>query len=642
MSNRYTNQVNSFFTQGGMLDKALKSYRFREGQQQMAIAVADAINAKGSLVVEAGTGIGKSFAYLAPALLIKQKVVISTATKNLQQQLFDKDIPFIANLIDPTLKIAILKGLGNYLCTRNLHNELNIASSLSEFVLSDLLKVQEWSQKTKDGDLNNVNGVNESASSLNLVRTSVGDCTGKKCQYYSSCFSRKAKIRAAESDILVVNHHLVFNESFLQREGDSDNKINADVIVFDEAHSLSDILGQLGGKIISEKLIRSSLSLLLAIYKTELGDSPPFLKSIETFYVSLDSYKKWLKQNHISMITINELLSERTGAACFWSTIDSWNQIVAQAKMLIGRSSKFDALVDEFDELRLKLEMLTEVTDSRFVQYLKFAHDQFEFDSLLHDVRNKLDDYIGSKTATIFTSATLSVNSKLDYFIKPLGLNKSPKLMIESPFDYQRQALLYIPRIMLTDESSSAREDAFLALCEKLINVNQGKTFILCTSHKAVQSVGVMLSRRLRYPVLVQGQSGRQALLKKYRILGDAVLVGTYSFWEGIDLKGRQLSNIIFDKLPFASPDDFFIQSKGEYISHQGGNSFSDLVLPSAVLKLKQGMGRLIRHEKDCGLITIFDERLVSKEYGRYFLDSIPSISRTRDYKKATAFLENI
>ena len=246
MSNRCIKQVEHFFSYGGQLDQSLKSYRFREGQLQMALAVEEAMSAKSPIVVEAGTGIGKSFAYLVPALIRKQKVIISTATKNLQQQLFDKDVPFIANLVNPTARIAILKGIGNYLCLRNLEKELNTAITLSEIVLSDLLKVQQWAQITKDGDLNHVNGVNESSTSIERVRTRLGDCNGKECEFYRQCYSRKAKLRANEADVLVINHHLVFNEVFLAREGDDEHKIDADVIVFDEAHSLADVLGQLG------------------------------------------------------------------------------------------------------------------------------------------------------------------------------------------------------------------------------------------------------------------------------------------------------------------------------------------------------------------------------------------------------------
>ena len=631
-----------FFSEGGQLATALKSYRFREGQQQMALAVADAVNLKGTLVVEAGTGIGKSFAYLVPALLKNQKVVISTATKNLQQQLFDKDIPFIANLIAPSARIAILKGLGNYLCSRNLHNELQSASTLSEKVLSDLLKVQQWSHITKDGDLNHVNGVNESSASIDLVRTHIGDCTGKRCEYYRNCFSRKAKLRAAESDILVINHHLIFNDNYLAREGDKQNKINADLIVFDEAHSLADVLSQIGGSNISENLIKASVEQLVAVFKTDLGDSPPFLQAVEHFYLVLDTFKKFLKSNAIEKLSIKELLSERISAQSYWQITNAWTEVIAQSSVLNGRSSQFDALVEAFSELKLRFEQFTDTDDIRFVNYIKFEHNRFVFASMLHDVRNQLPSYINEDTATIFTSATLSINSKLDFFSKPLGLEKHPSALIESPYDYNKQALLYIPRMLHPENTSTVREQAFQELCTKLVNLNQGKTFILCTSHQAVQKISQVLTRRLKYPVLVQGQSGRQTLLKKYRILGDAVLIGTYSFWEGIDLKGRQLSNIIFDKLPFASPEDFFVQSKGEYISQQGGNTFEDVILPAAIIKLRQGIGRLIRHENDCGLITIFDERLVAKEYGSYFLDSLPNISRTRDYNTAKQFLENL
>ncbi|MBM7072709.1 ATP-dependent DNA helicase [Shewanella sp. 202IG2-18] len=641
MSNRYINQVEHFFSAGGRLDKSLKQYRFRAGQKQMALAIAETINAKTTVVVEAGTGIGKSFAYLAPALIKKQKVIISTATKNLQQQLFDKDIPFIVGLTHPTARIAILKGLSNYLCIRNLERELSTVSSLSESVVSDLLKVQQWAQITKDGDLNQINGVSESSSSLNLVRTKQGDCTGKKCVFYSQCYSRKAKLSASESDILVINHHLVFNENFLAREGDDEYKIDADVLVFDEAHSLADALGQLGGTFISESLIRRSIQQVTELFKSEIGDSPPFLKAIEALYIALDYFKQWLKHHNISKLTINHLLSQRDSASYFWGIINACTDIINQGDVLVGRNQQFDTYIVELKELKEKMEALATTSDVRFVQYLKFENDRFEFDAILHDVKHELAKYINDKTATIYTSATLSINGKLDYFTEPLGLRKANSFVIESPFDYQRQAMLYIPRAILPRDEN-IRQQAFQKLCEKLIKVNKGKTFILCTSHKAVRTIGAALTRSLHYPVLVQGQTGRQALLKKYRILGDAVLIGTYSFWEGIDIKGNQLSNIIFDKLPFPSPDDFFVQSKSEYISQQGGDSFSNNILPSAIQKLKQGVGRLIRHENDSGLITIFDERLVNKAYGQYFLSSIPELRRTRSFTKAKEFLESL
>ncbi|RYV01476.1 ATP-dependent DNA helicase [Shewanella sp. OPT22] len=607
----------------------------------MALAVAETIKAKSTVVVEAGTGIGKSFAYLAPALIKKKKVIISTATKNLQQQLFDKDVPFIVSLTHPTARIAILKGLSNYLCIRNLESELNTASSLSESVLSDLLKVQQWAQVTKDGDLNHINGVNESSPSLNLVRTRQGDCTGKKCDFYSQCYSRKAKLRASESDILVINHHLIFNENFLAREGDNEYKIDADVLVFDEAHSIADVLGQLGGSVISESLIRRSIEQTVELFKAEIGDSPPFLKAIESLYIALDYFKQWLSHHNISKLTMTHLLSQRDSASCFWDIINACTDIINQGNVLVGRNQQFDAYIFEFNELKEKVESIATTSDVRFVQYLRFENGRFEFDTILHDVKHELAKYINDETATIYTSATLSINGKLNYFTEPLGLHKANSYVIDSPFNYQRQAMLYIPRVILSQDEET-RLHAFQKLCEKLIKANEGKTFILCTSHKAVRTIGAALTRSLHYPVLVQGQTGRQALLKKYRILGDAVLVGTYSFWEGIDIKGNQLSNIIFDKLPFPSPDDFFVESKGEYISQHGGDSFSNNILPPAIQKLKQGIGRLIRHENDSGLITIFDERLVNKAYGQYFLASIPALHRTRSFTKAKDFLESL
>ncbi len=642
MSEHYTNQVAQFFAQGGKLDQALKNYRFREGQQKMALAVADAISTGGSLVVEAGTGIGKSFAYLAPALLKKQKVIISTATKNLQQQLFDKDIPFVADLVAPTARIAILKGTGNYLCLRNLQSELKSATRLSDTVLSDLLRVQQWAQVTKDGDLNHVNGVSESAISLDLVRTDLNNCNSESCDFYGACFSRGAKLTAGESDILVINHHLVFNESFLEREGDNQHKINADLVVFDEAHSLADVLGRIGGHCLSENLIRAGMEQLTAVFKDELGDSPPFLKASESLFYAIDGFRKWLRGCGAEKLSVKALLGQKSGAAGFWGIVAAFDEVIQQSKILIGRSSRFDASAEDFAQLKNKLEEFTATEDVRYVQYVSLENNRFKFDAILHDVTEQLNKYIGEGTATVFTSATLSVNYRLDYFTKPLSLEKHPGVLIESPYDYSKQALMYIPRMLFTEPAQEARQRAFQQLCIKLIKENRGKTFVLCTSHQAVQKLGRVLSRRLSYPVLVQGQSGRQNLLKKYRILGDAVLIGTYSFWEGIDVKGKQLSNIIFDKLPFASPDDFFIQSKSEFISQQNGNPFDDILLPAAISKLRQGVGRLIRHENDLGLITIFDERLVSKAYGRYFLDSLPRMSRTRSYNKARQFLQNL
>ena len=470
LTHHFTNQVVQFFSQGGTLDQALTSYRFREGQQKMAVAVAKAINTNGTLVVEAGTGIGKSFAYLAPALLKKQKVIISTATKNLQQQLFDKDIPFVASLISPTARIAILKGISNYLCSRNLENELRSATTLSEKVLSDLLKVQQWSQVTKDGDLNHINGVNESASSLDLVRTSLSNCNGKRCDFYYSCFSRKAKIRASESDILVINHHLLLNDSFLEREGDHENKISADLVIFDEAHSLADVLGQISGNSVSENLIRNSLEQLIEVFKSDLGDSPPFLKTVDNFYYALDSFKRWLEDHNCKKLSVKSLLADKSGAAYFWQIISVWSELIEQSKILIGRSNHFDALTEEFEQLKIRFELFADTDDFRYVKYINYEFNRFKLDGLLHDVRGQLEHYIDDKTATVFTSATLSINSNLNYFSKPLGLDDYPSELIESPYNYQKQALLYIPRMLFTKSTAAAKQHAFEQLCIKLVN----------------------------------------------------------------------------------------------------------------------------------------------------------------------------
>lgn len=640
MSVKLTQQVAAAFSSQGVLAQSIKGFSRREVQAKMAKAVAESIHSRNNLVVEAGTGVGKTFAYLIPALLSGKQVIVSTGSKNLQEQLFYKDLPALLAMLNLTPKVALLKGRNNYLCQHLMEKELSGASSMETQVLDDLLRINQWAGQTTDGDIGGLTAVSENSPALPLIVSSKENCIGQRCDYYDDCFTRKARNRAMDAKVIVVNHHLFLADRIIKETGFAELLPDSDVVIFDEAHLLPDIAVTYFGQQCSTRQLSDLFDKFIDIYRHELRDA----KQIEALSARCAAL---LNEWHQVLFELGEtdwrrLLANKDLSVLSWALV---KEIKALQNLLIGHVGRSDNLDDAIEKLEVvtnKLELFFSCENNQAAYSIDYGHRYLVLRIAPIDVAKECRKLFDSNIAWIFTSATLQINRDLSLFTRQLGLTQSKEMLLESPFDYANNALFCVPRHLSSVNNHHAALPQFVDVCVKAVNAAKGRTFILFTSHRMLNLVAPLLQRRLAYPLLVQGQAGKQSLLKKYRQLGNAVLLGTGAFWEGVDVRGRLLSCVIIDKLPFISPDDNLFRARSESIEREGKDPFSEISLPQAVITLNQGVGRLIRDEKDRGVLILCDNRIVNKPYGQAFLNSLPPMARTRDLDKATAFLEQI
>ncbi|RLV58657.1 ATP-dependent DNA helicase [Parashewanella curva] len=633
LNNRFQQLVDQYFADIGYLAQSIRGYRFREGQKYMAELVAQTIINNDNAVIEAGTGIGKSFGYLIPALLSNKKVVISTATKNLQQQLYDKDLPAIVTMVNPKLKVSILKGVANYLCKLKLQYQLNHAVSHDQVFLAELLRINQWQMVSKDGDLNKLNTVSEKADSVQSVRTDYTSCTGKACEFYADCFFKRAASHANQADVAILNHHILAKE--VQNYTQCDSKILNDeaVLIVDEAHSFPDVIAETCGVNISFYQVIRTIDAFFQAYKLEAGDIPALERSHQTFLKTSETLRLLIKTKEQFRINFDLLLKERNSAHVWWQWLIAIKEMKNLLSLLEGRLSELPLYDAQLEDITKQLDGLSQhQTIGTYVVIESHLH-YIRFKEVLINSSSKMKAIVDSSITCIFTSATMQIDGTLSYIKEQLGLKSCIEAIIATPFLYQQHAMLYVPQYTNLDD---------IRVCIDLIDKNKGRTFILCSSIEAINRFANGLVGKIDHPLLIQGQSGREALIQKYRVLGNAVLIGSFSFWEGVDIKGRLLSNVIIDKLPFASPDDALIDAKLKVAELDNINGFEQVLLPKAVLRFKQGVGRLLRHETDKGLITLLDDRIINKSYGKTFIDSVPPIRKTRKHATAMAFLEKL
>ncbi|GIU12488.1 MULTISPECIES: ATP-dependent DNA helicase [unclassified Shewanella] len=640
MSVRLTQQVAAAFSSQGVLAQSIKGFSRRDVQAEMAHAVAGSIQNRKNLVVEAGTGVGKTFAYLIPALLSGKQVIISTGSKNLQEQLFYKDLPALLAMLNLTPKVALLKGRNNYLCQHLMEKELSGASSMETQVLDDLLRINQWAGQTTDGDIGGLTAVTENSPALPLIVSSKENCIGQRCDYYDECFTRKARNRAMDARVIVVNHHLFLADRIIKETGFAELLPDSDVVIFDEAHLLPDIAVTYFGQQCSTRQLSDLFDKLIDIYRKELRDA----KQIEALSCRCAAI---LNDWHQMLFELGDsdwrrLLGNKALSVLSWALIKEVKVLQSLLLGHVGRSENLDDTIEKLDVITNKLELFFLCENNQAAYSIDYGHRYLVLRIAPIDVAKECRKLFESNISWIFTSATLQINRDLSLFTRQLGLTHCQEMLLESPFDYANNALFCVPRHLASVNNHHAALTQFVDVCVKAVNAAKGRTFILFTSHRMLNLVAPALQRRVSYPLLVQGQAGKQSLLKKYRQLGNAVLLGTGAFWEGVDVRGRLLSCVIIDKLPFISPDDNLFRARSESIEREGKDPFSEISLPQAVITLNQGVGRLIRDEKDKGVLILCDNRIVNKPYGQAFLNSLPPMSRTRDLDKATDFLAKI
>lgn len=629
------------FAVDGKLSGAIEGFVPRQAQTDMAVAVENTIINKAPLIVEAGTGTGKTFAYLAPALLSQRKTIVSTGTKNLQEQLFHRDLPLIKKALGSNSKTALLKGRANYLCLHRLRQHGGNSTLIDRQTLTELTQVREWASSTKTGDMGDMRALSEDAKVLPFVTSTADNCLGKDCPDYEDCYMVKARRKALDADVVVVNHHLFFADMALKDTGFGELIPEADLVVFDEAHQIPDIASEYFGETFSSRQMQDISRDVELVYRTVLKDAKQLQTAAEKCKMIAADLRILFPENP-GKGNWRQMLSRGDVQIQISKLTDSLNILYEVLKLHIGRDKDLDNIFERVSEAKGKLARLIDTTQLGVSLWYETTMRHIVMHLTPLSISKKFADFIAEpKRSWVFTSATLMVDGGFTHFQRQMGLDNATTLSLDSPFDYPNQAMLCVPRF-LPEPNAREMRATLLDISIQLVKASRGRCFLLFTSHATLNAIASQLVDKIDNPILVQGSTTKRALLESYIENKDAVLLGTGAFWEGVDVRGDDLTCVLIDKLPFASPDDPLLQARIEDCRKSGGNPFVQLQIPKAAIALKQGAGRLIRDETDKGVLVICDNRLVTKDYGKIFMGSLPNMHRTRDLQKAVDFLHDI
>ncbi len=634
--------LESVFSADGALAHTIPAYRPRTQQLEMAQAVQDAIQNYSMLIAEAGTGTGKTFAYLVPALLSGGKVILSTGTKTLQDQLFQRDIPTVRDALKAPVSVALLKGRANYVCHYHLERAKSDGRFASKEDTQHIHKIVRFAKASRTGDKSECVDVPENASVWPLATSTRENCLGSDCPNHKECFVLEARKQALAADVVVVNHHLFFADVMLRDEGMAELLPACNTVIFDEAHQLPDTASLFFGQSVST----SALIELARDTRAEAITGAKDFKDLPDACLALDKATRDLR---LVLSEDNGRLNAQQvrGRKGFDGALDMLeNKLAALTKILESQAQRDEGLENCYaraQTLTQQIKSWRGAEDAGSIRWIEiFGHAMQLNTTPLNIAELFQKQLLAQKRAWIFTSATLSVKGDFSHYQSELGLSEAATASWQSPFDFENQAILYVPEGMpepnTPDYTPAVVEAAF-----PLIEASEGRAFLLFTSLRAMKLAHELLQEKfdqhkLDYPLLLQGQGSRTELLERFRKLGNAVLVASQSFWEGVDVKGDALSLVVIDKLPFAPPDDPVLAARIEQISKAGRNAFMEYQLPAAVINLKQGAGRLIRDEADRGVLMICDPRLLSKPYGKRIWQSLPPMKRTRDVNEVTRF----
>jgi ATP-dependent DNA helicase DinG len=635
-----------FFGPGGVLARTHPAYEFRRGQLQMAEAVEQALQERRHLIVEAGTGTGKTLAYLLPVIRSGKRVIISTGTKTLQEQLFFKDVPFLQEHLGE-LRVCYMKGRGNYLCRQKLYDltAQPLLSGLEE--INHFRIISDWEKTTETGDRAELADVPEHSHLWPKLDARTDRCTGSECQQFQRCFITEMRRRAAESDIIIVNHHLFCADLAIkaaaERAPDAGVLPDAGVVVFDEAHELEDVATDYFGVTVSnlrvEELLRDVENTLrrVDVPITEVMPACGHVRDRSQFFFSLipPGEGRFAFENRPEFLEENgdEYLGLQNGLLHLYTELQA----------IPNKPEEVHALARRVEEVRVQLGFVLESNARNIVFWIErrtgrgAQHNVFlqATPITVSDILQKtLFEHLES---AVLTSATLAVAGGFEYIRNRLGVQHARELVVQSHFDYESQALLYVPPDLPDPRQPQFVERAVQRVRE-LLEITRGRAFCLFTSYSLMHQLYERLLGELPFPMLLQGNAPKGVLLEEFRLTPNAVLFATSSFWQGVDVQGEQLSCVIIDKLPFAVPNDPVVAARIKAIDEDGGNAFYEYQVPSAVISLKQGFGRLIRSLHDRGLLCLLDNRILRKQYGRVFLDSLPKYGRTTDLKAVESF----
>jgi ATP-dependent DNA helicase DinG len=646
MTAHQNSTTDDFFSVNGPLNDCLEDYQLRTEQVEMAKSIIGTIEDKSSLVVEAGTGVGKTFAYLYPALLKGGKVVISTATKNLQDQLFFNDIPKIREALKISVKVNILKGRGNYICKLRMENTIQEGMFFNKEDAQHLQLIKAFSDNTDSGEVSEISEIPETSTIWPMVTSTKENCLGQDCEFYKECFLVKARKEALESEVLIVNHHLFFADFVLKDEELSEILPKANTIIFDEAHQIPLVASFFLGQSISS----SQISNLIQDCQQGLKKYPDTIKVLDALSKDFQEIVFELKKivsPFPARLNINNLKNYENFEKTYNSLIEKLELLGITLSKHSEENAELQKLFERSSELNIKFSSWLKKDNQNNIYWLEVFARTVQFNETPISISEQFNKFQEkSDSAWIFTSATLSINGSFDHFVKLLGLEKAITQYLQSPFNYSENAFLYVPK-----EIPDSKDELFnLVLVKKalpLIKASKGRAFVLATSLKSMEEIGALLKDELKkneinYPVITQGEGPKSDLLQQFKKHGNAILIGSLSFWEGIDVRGRALSLVIIDKLPFQSPGDPVFESKIKLLSEEGINAFMSMQLPEAIIRLKQGVGRLIRDDHDKGVMVICDKRIIEKSYGIKIWKSLPPFKRTRNESAVINFLEEL
>ncbi len=626
-----------FFARKGLLSQAHPNYEYRPGQLDMALAIESALADRRHLIVEAGTGTGKTLAYLIPAILSGERVIISTGTKNLQEQLFFKDIPFLQTLFVDPLKVCYMKGRNNYACRQKVYDAQRepILHGMEE--LSDFRIIRDWEQQTESGDRAELADLDESASVWHKIDARSDLCSGQKCKQFDRCFITAMHRRALESNIIIVNHHLFFADLAVRDDAYQGILPKYSAVIFDEAHEIEDVAGQYFGMSVSNLQFQELIRDTSALSRRKFFSTPDLDRTLivlgdraESFFSLFPQEGRQAYRGRREFLGNNEPL---------------YRELIFSLVLLSNELQEVDdapedlvPLVRRARLMQEALEFWMESGERRYVYWTERRGRGLYLQATPIDVSSVLAERLLEKVdCVVLTSATLTVAGSFAYTESRLGLKNARTLLVESQFDFSKQALFYVPPHLPDPRDRDAAHHIAQEI-ERVLEASRGRAFVLFTSLAQMRAMHQTLASRLPFPVLLQGTAPKTALIDRFRATPNAVLFATSSFWQGVDVQGEALSCVIIDKLPFAVPTDPVIEARAEAIREEGGNPFYEYQIPQAALALKQGFGRLIRSQTDRGVLVLLDNRITRLRYGKVFFDSLPAYRFTNRFREVEDF----
>jgi len=634
------NDIRPFFGPEGLLARVLPGYEERSSQQQLSEAVGSILSGGGLLLAEAGTGTGKTIAYLLPAVELGRRVVVSTGTKNLQEQLVSKDIPLLAEALGRELSVAVMKGRGNYLCLLRFRSFTEAGSfrRLEEIPL--FRAVEGWAPRTQTGDRAEIDDLPDTVDFWREISATSENCIGGACPDFDACWVTRMRQRALEADLVVVNHHLLCADLAVKESTYGEVIPAYDTAIFDEAHLLEDVATQYFGIQVSSHRLEDLCRDVERELKAGRLDSPDVLSELDSLRHRAERLFKLLAGGtgrRLSPDWMSPRVAEESAALL--TRLDGLRTAILATP---ERGEALTGLAGRAHELREEATFVLRAEEDSHVYFVERRGRGVFLKATPIDVSSLLRERLFDKLrAAVLTSATLAVDDGFDYVKSRLGIDgtETEELLLASPFDFSQQAVLYVPRRMPQPQSPAFVERAaeeVLALVER----SRGRAFVLFTSYANMNAVAERIAGRTDYPILIQGEAPKALLLETFRTTPGAVLLATASFWQGVDVVGEQLSCVIIDKLPFASPGDPVVAARIDRLRNNGGNPFGEYQVPVAVLMLKQGLGRLIRSSADRGILAVLDSRIVEKAYGRRFLESLPPARLVHELAGVEGFLD--